>query len=383
MAFREWTAIQDALERRIIIDETCAIQHVTADRTDADAADASDFNRLERWSQLGIYTPHTLNLAVEREARQPYLVDGLLRTRSLNLLIGDSGLGKTPLAIQLGLCVAAGVPMLGKAVQQGTVLYCDAESSQHGFNETLATISRYLGCNEPPESFGVWSPNWGRGRDDALSDGSALIELVTKVRPSLVIVDALRTFWPHAEGKNQDAAETYKHLKKVPDVTWLILHHKRKVNQAAGGVDLVENPQLWCQEASGALALVNQSDTRFGLIPHPRQGDLLLSGFIRGSGPMTPLDLGREIDDEGNPLGYKLLTGAEHLSVSDRGVFEALPVRFRFKDVTERMGGNSGSNPARLLKKCESLNIVHREGKEYVKTALKNMERVERVGWLQ
>ena len=64
--------------------------------------------------------------------------------------------------------------------------------------------------------------------------------------------------------------------------------------------------------------------TRFGVVPHPRQGDLLLGGFVRGSGPITPLDLARAMDDEGNPVGYTILTGSEQLSVSDRGVFESL-----------------------------------------------------------
>ena len=371
MAFREWTAIQEAIERGIITNEVSTSAHNVADRTDV-------------WSQLGIYTPRTLDLAVKREAKQPYLVDGLLRTRSLNLLVGDSGLGKTPLAVQIGISVAAGIPVFGKAVQQGPVLYCDAESSRPGFSETLFTISRFLGCNEPPESFYVWSPNWDSDRNDsARSDGYTLIERVRKVQPSFVIVDALRTFWPHAERKNDYAAETFRTMRELKDVTWLVLHHRRKVNHATGVVDLVENPQLWFQEASGALALINQSDTRWGVIPHDGQADLVLGGFMRGSGRMTPLDLARTTDVDGNPIGYTLLTGIEHLSAADKGAFDALPIRFRFKDVRQCMGGRSDSNADRLLKKCMSLEIVRKEGNEYVKTAhvatLERMECVESV----
>ena len=35
------------------------------------------------------------------------LVEGLIPERSVNIAIGDSGLGKTPLLVQLGLCVAS------------------------------------------------------------------------------------------------------------------------------------------------------------------------------------------------------------------------------------------------------------------------------------
>ena len=68
---------------------------------------------------------------------------------------------------------------------------------------------------------------------------------------------------------------------------------------------------------------------------------------------------------------------------ADKGAFEALPTRFRFKDVRQSMGGRSDSNADRLLKKCMSLEIVRKEGNEYVKTAhvptLERMECVESV----
>ena len=51
-----------------------------------------------------------------------YLVDGLLGTHSVNLLVGDSGLGKTPLGVTLGIAVASGRPFLGRSIQRGRVL---------------------------------------------------------------------------------------------------------------------------------------------------------------------------------------------------------------------------------------------------------------------
>jgi RecA-family ATPase len=62
--------------------------------------------------KLGVYTPSTLAKAVKDQTTQTYLVDGLIRPKSINLLVGDSGLGKTPLGIQLGASVASGLPFL-------------------------------------------------------------------------------------------------------------------------------------------------------------------------------------------------------------------------------------------------------------------------------
>src|SRR5207302_990611 len=104
----------------------------------------------------------------------------------------------------------------------------------------------------------------------------------------------------------------------------------------------------------------------------------LLAGFLRGSGPLVPLDLARAIDDAGAPVGYKLVRGAELLNSEDRALYEGLPARFRFKDVQGRMGGRSASNVTRFLKKSESLEIIKPDGMTYIKT-VPSVESVERV----
>jgi hypothetical protein len=144
--------------------------------------------------------------------------------------------------------------------------------------------------------------------------------------------------------------------------------------------DLVENPQAWFQESAGSLALVNQSDTRIGVEPHSRgEADLLVAGFVRGTGSITPLDLARVSDDNGNPVGYRLLTGRELLNPENRTLYDDLGERFRFKDVQARMGGSSASNVTRLLKKCDSLQIAKKDGKDYIKTVptMESMEGLE------
>ncbi len=323
----------------------------------------------------GVYTPATLVAAVKSQKSQPYLIEGIVRRKSVNLLVGDSGLGKTPLAIQAGLCVAAGVPFLRMNVEKGRVLYCDAESDLAGFSETVETIVRFLTLKTAPDDFMCWSPNWNDGKDVSETYADWSMKLVARVqtfKPTLVVVDSLRMFWPKAETKNADAADMLTRLKKVSrntGATWLICHHRRKVNQQAYVPPLDENPHAWFQEAAGAHGLVNQSDTRLGVVPHDGQADLLLAGFVRGTGAIAPLDLARVVGEDGSPIGYRLLRGVEHLNPDDRVVFEKLATKFRFKDAQATMGGNSGSNATRFLKKCVSLGIARKEDAEYVKTA--------------
>ena len=364
-----------------VTESATALIHLAPSNYQIDA----EADRLERLRRLGIYTSQSLAQAARTQAEQPYLVEGLLRIPSVNLLVGDSGLGKTPLGIQLGICVAAGLPFLGLQVPKcGRVLYCDAESDLSSFQEILTAISRFLGLSEPPANFHVWSPNWESHIDAREAHSSWSVKLtdrVHSVEPSLVIVDPLRMFWLQAENGNDDAAAVIKSMRSVSGPTgcvWVITHHRRKVNQQIAVSALAEDPHAWFQEAAGAHALVNQSDTRIGVVPNGRNADLLLGGFVIGTGPLVPLDLARVTDDNGTPVGYRLLTGVDRLSSEDRAAFDRLPHRFRFKDVRAAMGGTSDSNANRLVKKCCTLEIVTKEGTEYVKVG-SNMERLERV----
>jgi archaellum biogenesis ATPase FlaH len=334
--------------------------------------------------KLGIFTSETLKESIGRDERKQFVVEGLLGRGSVNLLVGDSGLGKTPLSIQIGMCVAAGISVFERTVQKGSVLYCDAESGKHDFFETMQSVARFLGLSEPPPNFHVWSPNWEVATADEerwSSDLNRIRERVDAVEPSLVVIDALRSFWPEAEAKNQNAAETLKGLKKSKGVTWMVLHHRRKTSHERVVADLAESPNQWFQESAGSMALVNQSDTRIGVEPHPQRetADLLVAGFIRGKGPFVPLDLTRVRDEEeGAPVGYRLLTGIERLNPEDRKVYNRLPSRFKFKDVLRELGGQSDSNAARFLKRCESFQLAKKMGRAYVKVE-RQMESVEGV----
>jgi hypothetical protein len=337
--------------------------------------------------RLQVHTPETLRALVHRRKRKrPELVQGLFRENSLNLLVGGSGLGKTPLAVLIGMCVAAGRPLFGRDVQQGPVLYCDAESDTDTFLTLLDTVSGFLGLERPPENFRVWSPNWEetdlRYLAEPASWGEKLLARVSEIKPKLVVVDPLRIFWPDAETKNVEAAELVQRFRdssRETGTAWLILHHLRKANQQAPALDLAENPHDWFQEAAGAHGLVNHSDTRLGVVARTGQAQLMLGGYVRGTGPMSPIDLRRVLNDDGDPIGYKPLQGLEHLAGSDREALNRLTEQFRFADARNALGGKSESNTVRFLDKCQDLGLIRKEGREYIKVpaAVEYMEQVE------
>lgn len=103
---------------------------VTARRVDAILAaagpelsvvDGEDHTARERFKLLSL---DDLDNLPDRE----YLVDGWIVV-GLNVDVGEPGSKKSFVALDQGLCIAAGVPWLGHEVKQGPVVYIAAEGA--------------------------------------------------------------------------------------------------------------------------------------------------------------------------------------------------------------------------------------------------------------
>jgi hypothetical protein len=272
----------------------------------------------------------------------------------------------------LAICMASGKPFLGRATRQGRVLYCDAETSMADLQQVIASISKFLGLERVPDDFLLWSPNWESAVCPLAGvqlPSTRLIEQVGFVRPQLVIADALRTFWPSAEIRSDEAMQMIQSLRRFPDISWVIPHHRRKPG-IEGAVRLQDEPRKWFLDAAGSHALINNSDVRLGLeeVRGPGDAELILSGFARGRGPFEPLYLARVYDpDMGDPLGYHALRDIQLLPENFRDALNRLAPTFRFKDAHAALGGNSYSNTNRMLKQCESLGLIEKKNGFYIK----------------
>lgn len=338
------------------------------DRTSGGANVQSD--DLDSLRACGIMTGQDLDVAVRAgQGHRVELVEGLLRPLAIMLLCGNSTIGKTPLVLQLLLCLASGTAFLGRQVQRCRTLYLIGEGDQQQFNTMLHAVCRHLGLDTVPGEFLCWSPYWDQ-RHQALAPGSAAILQAQRVGADVTVADPLRVFWPEAEGKASDAAKVYGKLRKV-QTAWVLPHHLRKPDRKIALPDLASDPGGWLVEASGSRALVTGSDVRLGLEARTDQqrGDLLLSGLMRGQGPIGPLYLSRAHDEAGDPIGYTLLQGLSLLSPRDRAALQTLPSDrpFRFTDVKRAFGGTSDSNAARFIERCMSLELLYRSGSHYAR----------------
>lgn len=130
-------------------------------------------------------------MIAERPTRS-MLVDGLLPRPGIGEIYGPTGVGKSWVVQGLGYCVGLGRPFLGRAVQQGAVVYCAAEGF-HGLPPRLRTLADDAGVDlardpDPPVYF--------TGEAIPFYDEHRLAELVAaitdaKLEVALIILDTL------------------------------------------------------------------------------------------------------------------------------------------------------------------------------------------------
>jgi hypothetical protein len=285
-----------------------------------------------------------------------YVVEGLLPSDDVHIAVGDSGLGKTAWAYQLGLCVASGRPFLDFSVREGRVLYFDKENGQEEIRAIGQSLCSHLQIESVPEKFLV--------RNEG-GTGVSLANAVREYKPSLVIIDTLRAFQPNAEEQNKDAGryiQEWKTIARTEHCAILLLHHPRKPKADAGGIPDLEKakPLEWLQEASGARALVNQTNTRIAFDSPRKNQDaaLVMKYHVKVKGGSEAIYIERVYDPEGDPIGYKRMSGVGLLDDQhQKNAFNGLPGEFMFKDA-KRIYGKGDSATSGWLRKCEAVGLV-------------------------
>jgi hypothetical protein len=291
-----------------------------------------------------------------------YIVEGLLPADDVHVAVGDSGLGKTPWAYQLGLSVVTGKPFLGFSVRQGRVLYYDLENGREEILQVGRSLCAHLGVASFPDDFLV-----------LLDEGNPvqLAHAVNAQKPALVIVDTLRALKPTAQKANEEMAAFLNECKAVArkhHCAILLLHHIKKPSE--NGVSSLEITPImeWLLQASGARALINQTNTRIAFdAPAPAKRDsdavLVMKSFVKMRGEGGPFHLARVLDSDGEPIGYRRMVGCELLGNEEQeAAFRRLPdppKQFTFKEA-KRAYGATDNPTSQWLKKCEAAGLTRR-----------------------
>lgn len=202
--------------------------------------DASDFDVIET-----LPTPKAERTAVSKALRfgaQPagqfahgatptWLVKGVIPKAELIVLYGESGAGKSFVALDLAAAIAQGLEWRGRKVKQGRVVYVAAEGAT-GFRKRLKAYARARGIAvaDLDECLFVVdaAPNL-MIKDDAL-DLCKAIQACGKV--VMVVIDTLAQTMPGAnENAGEDVGKALQHCKGIHRATGaavLLVHHAGK-----------------------------------------------------------------------------------------------------------------------------------------------------------
>ena len=166
-------------------------------------------------------------------------VEEMIPGRTVTILGGDGGIGKSLIAKQLSVATAAATPWLGRSPVSGPVIYVSAEDDIDELHRRLDAIASGLGVNLSDLVDLHLVPLAGRDAVMAAPEGKAaaitptriwrgLQEIVNQVKPRLVVLDTLADVFGGNENARTEARQFIGLLRGLAighDLAVLLLAH--------------------------------------------------------------------------------------------------------------------------------------------------------------
>ena len=195
-------------------------------------------------SALPTRTPVELE---DRPRRQQWLIDALWGRQAVGIIGGEPKCGKSFLALDIAVSVAAGVPCLRRfdTDQPGPVLMFAAEDAGHIVRTRLKGIARAAGADF--DSLDIAVIDVPVLRLDHRSDRQRLEETVQRIRPRLVLLDPLVRLHGVDENAVADIAPILGFLRDIQRrfaTAVLLVHHSRKSGATRPGQALRGTSEL-------------------------------------------------------------------------------------------------------------------------------------------
>jgi len=183
----------------------------------------------------------------DRPRRQQWLIDGLWARQAVGIVGGEPKCGKSFLALDLAVAVAAGVPCLRRfaADETGPVLLFAAEDAAHIVRARLESIAAAAGARF--ETLDIAVIDVPALRLDHRADRQRLVETVERVRPRLLVLDPLVRLHGVDENTVAEVAPILGFLRDIQrrfETAILLVHHARKSGATRPGQALRGSSEL-------------------------------------------------------------------------------------------------------------------------------------------
>jgi hypothetical protein len=204
---------------------------------------------------------------LENLAPPSFLIEDILTEGGLSVLWGRSGGMKSFVALDMAMCIAAGVPWHGKPVKHGLVVYLAAEGS-HGLGRRAIGWRRTRGRDLPKPKFKLIPHSVALTGGDLDAMVAAILAL--DVKPVLIVIDTLaRTFGAGDENKQADMnayVSAADRLREATGANVMIVHHS--------GVheDKRERGSNVLRGAADTVIKVSRNDNKLDIINHSPEG---------------------------------------------------------------------------------------------------------------
>lgn len=169
---------------------------------------------------------------------QRWLIEGLWADRGVGILGGEPKLGKSWLALDAAISVAAGTPCLRRFVvpRPGPVLLYAAEDALHVVRQRLDAIAAVAGVNLRDLPLHViTAPSI---RLDVARDRDQLRETIEDIAPRLLVLDPFIRMHRIDENVAGDVAPLLAYLRQIErelGVAVMLVHHARKGGGSRAG----------------------------------------------------------------------------------------------------------------------------------------------------
>lgn len=174
--------------------------------------------------------------------RQDWLVEDIMFCGDVGMTYGASGSGKSFLMVHMGLCIARGVPFLGKDTRKGAVLYQAGEGGK-GLVKRLKAYrqeNRCMGEDLPfvllPERVDLFSPE---GNAEAFIQECLAWQACLPEPLRAIVIDTFSTASPGAnENSSEDMSRMLlagERLNKATGAAVFYVHHKNAAGDRERG----------------------------------------------------------------------------------------------------------------------------------------------------